>query len=201
MVTAGGVKLVPPAIGPGTVRTTFPPDVATVPATVPPEAVAETRVEFAGVGMVIFRLLMLFTVKPDAELGTDEAPGVMVMATAEPEATELGAVPVTEVFMLEVWPIPRTVPRQLQFTLTGAAFTGAAKQNMVATATGARNPAEKSEEVDLMAISRNIEQRCDGLSSRKWGCSKNIARSSLSGVEIVNPGLSELSLFAIRYLL
>ncbi|MFD6388678.1 hypothetical protein ACWF9G_07275 [Nocardia sp. NPDC055029] len=118
--------------------------------------------------MVIFRLLMLFTVKPDAELGTDEAPGVIVMATAEPDATELGAVPVTDVFMLEVWPIPKTVPRQLQFTLTGAAFTGAAKQNTVATATGARNPARKREEVDLMAISRNIEQRCDGMSSRKW---------------------------------
>ncbi|MGS2811422.1 hypothetical protein [Nocardia sp. MW-W600-9] len=168
MVTAGGVKLVPPAIGPGMVRTTFPPDVDTVPATVPPEAVAETKVEFAGVGMVIFTLLMLFTVKPDAELGTDEAPGVIVMATAEPDAAEPGAVPVTEVFMLEVWLIPKTVPRQLQFTLTGAAFTGAAKQNMVATATGARKPARKREEVELMAISRNVEQRCDGCRAAKW---------------------------------
>ncbi|MET9211650.1 MULTISPECIES: hypothetical protein [unclassified Nocardia] len=168
MVTAGGVKLVPPAIGPGTVSTTFPPDVETEPATVPPEAVAETNVEFAGVGMVIFRLLMLFTVKPDAELGTDEAPGVIVMATAEPDAAEPGAVPVTDVFILEVWPMPKMVPRQLQFTLTGAAFTGAAKQNTVATATGARNPARNREEVELMAISRNIEQRCDGLSGRNW---------------------------------
>ncbi|MGW5919123.1 hypothetical protein ACWFPY_09015 [Nocardia fluminea] len=115
---------------------------------------AETKVEFAGVGMVIFRLLMLFTVKPAAELGTDEAPGVMVMATAEPDAAEAGAVPVTEVFMLEVWPIPKTVPRQLQFTLTGAAFTGAAKQKTVATATGARKPARNREEVDLMGISK-----------------------------------------------
>ncbi|GGN80515.1 hypothetical protein GCM10011610_29980 [Nocardia rhizosphaerihabitans] len=200
MVTAGGVKLVPPAIGPGTVRTTFPPDVATVPATVPPEAVAETKVEFAGVGMVIFRLLMLFTVKPDAELGTDEAPGVIVMATAEPDAAELGAVPVTDVFMLEVWPIPKMVPRQLQFTLTGAAFTGAAKQNMVATATGARNPARKREEVDLMAISRISSSGVTGCRAAN-GCSKNIARSSLSVAEIVNPNMSELSLFAIRYLL
>ncbi|WP_167456282.1 hypothetical protein [Nocardia neocaledoniensis] len=127
----------------------------TLPATVPPDAVAETSVEFAGVGMVIFRLLMLFTVKPEAELGTDEAPGVMVMATAEPEAADAGAVPVTVVFMLEVWPMPRTVPRQLQFTLTGAAFTGAARQKTVATATGARKPARNREEVDLMAISRN----------------------------------------------
>ncbi|MEU4651413.1 hypothetical protein [Nocardia fluminea] len=104
--------------------------------------------------MVIFRLLMLFTVKPAAELGTDEAPGVMVMATAEPDAAEAGAVPVTEVFILEVWPMPKTVPRQLQFTLTGAAFTGAAKQKTVATATGARKPARNREEVDLMAISK-----------------------------------------------
>ncbi|MEU4322333.1 hypothetical protein ACFV24_26620 [Nocardia fluminea] len=125
-----------------------------MPATVPPDAVAETKVEFAGVGMVIFRLLMLFTVKPAAELGTDEAPGVMVIATAEPDAAEAGAVPVTEVFILEVWPIPKTVPRQLQFTLTGAAFTGAAKQKTVATATGARKPARNREEVDLMAISK-----------------------------------------------
>ncbi|MFE9789755.1 hypothetical protein ACFYO7_30705 [Nocardia salmonicida] len=154
MVTAGGVKLVPPAIGPGTVRTTFPPDVATVPATVPPEAVAETNVEFAGVGMVIFRLLMLFTVKPAAELGTDEAPGVMVMATAEPDAAEPGAVPVTDVVILEVWPMPKTVPLQLQFTLIGAAFAGAAKQKTVATATGAIRPARNRDEVDLMANSR-----------------------------------------------
>ncbi|MEV4130096.1 hypothetical protein [Nocardia sp. NPDC049707] len=154
MVTAGGVKLVPPAIGPGTVRTTFPPDVETVPATVPPEAVAETNVEFAGVGMVIFRLLMLFTVKPEALMGTDEAPGVTVTATAEPDAAELGAVPVTDVVMLEIWPIPRTVPLQLQFTLMGSAFAGAAKQNTVATATGARTAARSRSEVDLMAISR-----------------------------------------------
>ncbi|MEU1956284.1 hypothetical protein [Nocardia rhamnosiphila] len=165
MVTAGGVKVVPPAIGPGTVRTTFPPDVATVPATVPPEALAETNVEFAGVGMVIFRLLMLFTVKPEAELGTEEAPGVMVMATAEPDAAELGAVPVTDVVMFEFWPIPRIVPRQFQFTLTGAALAGAAKQKMDATATGAIMPARSREEVDLMAISRNVEQRYDRMSN------------------------------------
>ncbi|WP_157171961.1 hypothetical protein, partial [Nocardia higoensis] len=146
-------KLVPPAIGPGTVRTTFPPDVETVPGTVPPDAVAETSVEFAGVGNVIFRLLMLFTVKPEAELGTDETPGVRVMATAEPDAAELGAVPVTDVLMLEVWPMPRIVPRQLQFTLTVAAFAGVTVQNTVATATGARTAARSRDE-DLMAISR-----------------------------------------------
>src|SRR5690606_432571 len=154
MVTAGGVKLVPPSIGPGTVRTTFPPDVETVPSTVPPETSAETSVEFAGVGMVIFRLLMLLTVKPDAELGTDETPGVMVIATSEPDAAELGAVPVTDVVMVEVWPIPRIVPWQLQFTLTGAAFAGAVEQKTVAMATGARMLARSRDEVDLMAISR-----------------------------------------------
>lgn len=154
MVTAGGVKLVPPAIGPGTVRTTLPPDVETVPATVPPEASAETKVEFAGVGMVIFRLLMLFTVKPEAELGTDETPGVTVMATSDPDAAELGAVPVTDVVMVEVWLMPRIVPWQLQFTLTGAAFAGAVEQKTVAMATGARMPARRREEVDLMAVSR-----------------------------------------------
>lgn len=154
MVTAGGVKLVPPSIGPGTVSTTFPPDVETVPGTVPPEASAETNVEFAGVGMVIFRLLMLFTVKPEAEPGTEETPGVTVMATAEPDAAELGAVPVTDVVMVEVCPIPRIVPRQLQFTLTGSALAGAVEQKTVATATGARMPARIRDEVDLMAISR-----------------------------------------------
>ncbi len=144
----------PPAIGPGTVRTIFPPDVETVPGTVPPEAVAETNVEFAGVGMVICRSLMLFTVKPEAELGTDELPGVMVMATADPDAAELGAVPVTEVAMVEVWPMPKIVPRQSQFTSTAAAFAGAAKQNAVATAAGRRMPARSMDEVGLMAISK-----------------------------------------------
>ncbi|WP_196814498.1 hypothetical protein [Nocardia sp. BMG111209] len=154
MVTAGGVKLEPPEIGPGTVRTTFPPEVETVPATVPPEAEAETSVEFAGVGKVIFRLLMLLTVKPEAELGTDEEPGVRVMATAEPDAAELGAVPVTEVDILEFWLMPKTVPWQLQFTLTGVAFAGAARQKTVATAIGARTPARRMDEMDLMVISR-----------------------------------------------
>ncbi|WP_157181930.1 hypothetical protein [Nocardia testacea] len=114
--------------------------------------------------MVIFRLLMLFTVKPEAELGTDEAPGVMVMATAEPDAAELGAAPVTVVVMFDVWPIPRIVPRQFQFTLTGSAFAGAAVQKRAATATGARMPARSRDEVDLMAISKKVEQRYDGMS-------------------------------------
>ncbi|MFI1465138.1 hypothetical protein [Nocardia carnea] len=104
--------------------------------------------------MVIFRLLMLFTVKPEAELGTDETPGVTVMATSDPDAAEFGAVPVTDVVMVEVWLMPRIVPWQLQFTLTGAAFAGAVEQNTVAMATGARMPARRREEVDLMAVSR-----------------------------------------------
>ncbi|MEV4205768.1 hypothetical protein OG308_22095 [Nocardia salmonicida] len=122
--------------------------------------------------MVIFRLLMLFTVKPAAELGTDEAPGVMVMATAEPDAAEPGAVPVTDVVILEVWPMPKTVPLQLQFTLMGTAFAGAAKQKTVATATGAIRPARNRDEVDLMANSRNVEQRYDEKSNRKMGVQK-----------------------------
>ncbi|MEV6140689.1 hypothetical protein AB0L63_32565 [Nocardia sp. NPDC051990] len=97
---------------------------------------------------------MLFTLKPEALLGTADSPGVMVMATAEPDAAELGAVPVTDVVMLEVWLIPATVPLQLQFTLIGVAFAGAAKQKTVATATGAITPARSRNEVDLMAISR-----------------------------------------------
>ncbi|MGW5385068.1 hypothetical protein [Nocardia sp. NPDC003963] len=92
--------------------------------------------------------------KPEAELGTDEAPGVMVMATAEPDAAELGAVPVTDVVMVEVWPIPRIVPRQFQFTLTGSAFAGATEQKTAATTAGARMPARSRDEVDLMAISK-----------------------------------------------
>ncbi|WP_157534910.1 hypothetical protein [Nocardia inohanensis] len=81
-----------------------------MPATVPPETLAETSVEFAGVGQVIFKLLMFVTLNPDAELGTDEAPGVSVMATAEPAAAEAGAAPVTDVDILEVCPIPKIVP-------------------------------------------------------------------------------------------
>ncbi|MFD3745707.1 hypothetical protein [Nocardia sp. NPDC058633] len=140
--------------------------------------------------MVIFRLLMLFTVKPEAELGTDEAPGVMVMATAEPDAAELGAVPVTEVFMFEVWLIPKTVPRQFQLTLTGAAFTGAAKQKTVATATGARRPARNRDDVDLMAISRKCRAAVRRDVQPQKGCSKNITRPHLSVVEIADPSMS-----------
>ncbi|WP_158675699.1 hypothetical protein [Nocardia stercoris] len=53
---------------------------------------------------------MLVTVKPEAELGTDEEPGVSVMATAVPCTAEAGAVPVTVVVMLEVWLTPKIVP-------------------------------------------------------------------------------------------
>ncbi|GAB2448491.1 hypothetical protein GCM10027262_71990 [Nocardia tengchongensis] len=129
-----------------------------MPATEPPEAVAETSVEFAGVGKVIFRLLMLVTVNPEAELGTVDAPGVRVMATAEPDAAEPGAVPVTVVVMLEVWPIPKIVPWQLQFTVTGVAFAGAANAKTVASATGVTIPARSSTEaVLLITISQNVK--------------------------------------------
>ncbi|HKR49008.1 MAG TPA: hypothetical protein VJT72_05390 [Pseudonocardiaceae bacterium] len=101
-VTAGGVKVEPPVIGPGTVSTTLLPTRAVEPATVPPDVLAETYVEFAGTGMSIFRLLILVTVKPDAVVGTVEEPGVRVMATGEPAVTEPGAAPVTEVVMLDV---------------------------------------------------------------------------------------------------
>jgi hypothetical protein len=133
---------------------------------------------------------MLFTVKPDAELGTDDEPGVRVMATAEPDDAELGAVPVTDVVMLEVWPIPKMVPLQLQFTLTGAAFAGAAIQKTVATATGARTPARTREDMDLMTDSRNVEQRCDRIPDRNTEF-LNIASSHLSMAEITQSNREE----------
>ncbi|WP_433562134.1 hypothetical protein ACQP1O_32150 [Nocardia sp. CA-151230] len=93
--------------------------------------------------------------KPEAELGTVDTPGVRVMATAEPDAAELGAAPSTDVVMLEVWPIPKIVPWQLQFTLTAVAFAGAAKQKTVASATGVTTPARSSmDAVDLITISK-----------------------------------------------
>ncbi|GAB2656794.1 hypothetical protein GCM10027088_38730 [Nocardia goodfellowii] len=82
--------------------------------------------------------------KPEAELGTVEGPGVRVMATADPAATELGAVPSTEVVMLEVCPMPKIVPRQLILTLTEAALAGVVRQKSVAIATGATTPARIS---------------------------------------------------------
>ena len=102
MVTAGGVKLLPPLIGPGTVSTTSEPTRAAEPDTVPPDVLVETNVEFAGTGMIIFRLLMFVTVKPEADDGTLDEPGVRVMATGDPAVTDAGAAPSTEVFMLEV---------------------------------------------------------------------------------------------------
>jgi hypothetical protein len=64
----------------------------------------DTNVEFAGTGMSIFRLLMFWTVNPDAEAGTDDAPGVRVIARGEPAVTEpVGTVvPSTEVVILDV---------------------------------------------------------------------------------------------------
>ncbi|NNH71276.1 hypothetical protein HLB23_15640 [Nocardia uniformis] len=61
--------------------------------------------------------------------------------------------------MLEVWPIPKIVPLQLQFTLTGTAFAGVAKQKSVASATGATTPARNNTDaVDLITISKNVKQ-------------------------------------------
>ncbi|MEU0545259.1 hypothetical protein [Nocardia sp. NPDC005978] len=102
---------------------------------------------------------MFVTVNPDAELGTEEAPGVRVMATAEPEVADAGAVPVTVVPMLEVCPMPKMVPWQLQFTLIGAAFAGAAKLKKVASATGVTMPARSNTDaVVLMTISNIVKQ-------------------------------------------
>ncbi|MDT0551536.1 hypothetical protein, partial [Streptomyces lonegramiae] len=74
---------------------------------------------------------------------TVDDPGVRVMATGEPAVTELGAAPVTEVVILDVWPTPLIVPLQLQFTLT-AAFAVPAKQRAAARATGVTAPARRS---------------------------------------------------------
>jgi hypothetical protein len=53
--------------------------------------------------MSIFRLLMLTTVtRGTGFVGTVDDPGAMVMATGEPAVTEPGAVPVTDVVMLDV---------------------------------------------------------------------------------------------------
>ncbi|WP_157516872.1 hypothetical protein [Mycobacterium sp. MS1601] len=107
IVTAGGVKEEPPLMGPGMVSTTSDPTRATEgapPGTLPPEILVDTNVEFAGTGMSIFRLLMFWTVNPDAEDGTDEAPGVRVMASGEPAVTEPdgAVVPSTDVVILDV---------------------------------------------------------------------------------------------------
>jgi hypothetical protein len=154
-VTAGGVKVEPPVIGPGTVSTTLLPTRAVEPETVPPDVLAETYVEFAGTGMSIFRLLILVTVKMDSTVdGTVDEPGVRVMATGEPAVTEPGAVLVTEVVMLDVWPTPEIVPLQLQFTLT-AAFAVPAKQSAATSATGVTAPARSSVDVfDRIVISK-----------------------------------------------
>ncbi|MHA3024799.1 hypothetical protein ACXPWS_31520 [Mycobacterium sp. BMJ-28] len=130
------------------------PTSAAEPETVPPDVLVETYVEFAGTGMSIFRLLMLVTVKPEAVDGTVDEPGVRVMATGEPAVTEPGAVPVTEVVMLDVWPMPKMVPLQLQFTLT-AAFAVPAKQSAAASATGVTTPTRRSvAEFDRIVISK-----------------------------------------------
>jgi len=132
-------------------RTTFPPDVETVPGTVPPETEAETSVEFVGAAKVIVWFLMWFTVMPETVVGTVEALGARVMATAEPDAAVLGAVVVIDAARVVV---AMPAARQFQFTLTVAALAGAAKQKTEATATGMRTPARSRDEVDLMAISR-----------------------------------------------
>jgi hypothetical protein len=99
MVTGGGVYDEPPGVEPGMVSTTLLPTRAVEP----PVALEETYVEFAGTGMSIFMLLILTTLKPGIGFnGTVDEPGAMVMATGEPAVTEPGAVPVTEVVMLDV---------------------------------------------------------------------------------------------------
>lgn len=102
MVTTGGVYVVPPLIGPGTVSTTLLPTRAVVPETVPPDALEETYVEFAGTGMIIFMVLMLLIVMMPTDDGTVDAPGAMVMATGEPAVTEAGAVVVTDAVWVDV---------------------------------------------------------------------------------------------------
>ncbi|MBL1074303.1 hypothetical protein JK358_07825 [Nocardia sp. 2] len=105
---------------------------------------------------------MLVTVNPEAELGTEDAPGVSVMATADPEATELGAVPSTEVLMLDVWPMPKIVPWQLQFMLIAAAFAGVAEQKTAASAIGATMLVRSSADaIDLITISNYVKHRYD----------------------------------------
>jgi hypothetical protein len=153
MVTAGGVKLEPPAIGPGMDSSTFDPTRAAEPDTVPPEALVETNVELAGTGMIIFMVLMLFTVTPTADDGTVDEPGAMVMATADPAVTEPGAVPVTEVVMLDVEGMGPSLPWQLQLTLT-AAFAVPAKQSAAANAIGVMTPARSSVEFDRIVVSK-----------------------------------------------
>ncbi|MBJ7464586.1 MAG: hypothetical protein JHD38_13205 [Mycolicibacterium sp.] len=106
----------------------------------------ETNVEFAGTGMVIFRLLMFVTVKPDADDGTLDEPGVRVMATGEPAVTEAGAVPSTDVVMLEFCEMPRTVPWQLQLTLV-AAFATPEKHKAAASAIGVTAPTRSNLDV------------------------------------------------------
>jgi hypothetical protein len=142
MVTAGGMYDEPPGIGPGTVSTTLPLTRAVVPGKVPPDALEETYVELAGTGMSIFMLLILTTVTPAADVGTVDEPGAMVIATGEPAVTEPGAVPVTEVVMLDV----PTVAWQLQFTET-AACAVPAKQSAAASAIGVMAPARSSVDV------------------------------------------------------
>jgi len=150
MVTAGGVYVAPPEIGPGTVSTTLLPTRAVVPGTDPPDALEETYVELAGTGMSIFMLLILTTVTPAADVGTVDEPGAMVMATGEPAVTEPGAVVVTEVVMLDV----PTEALQLQFTET-AACAVPAKQTAAASAIGVMAPARRNVDVfDRIVISK-----------------------------------------------
>ncbi|TGD85103.1 hypothetical protein BayCH28_22115 [Mycolicibacterium sp. CH28] len=92
--------------------------------------------------MSIFMLLMLLIVKPSTVDGTVDEPGAMLMATAEPAVTELGAVPVTDVVWLDV---PADA-LQDQFTET-AACAVPAKQSAAARAIGVMAPARSSVDV------------------------------------------------------
>ncbi|MDO3403341.1 hypothetical protein QWI29_25135 [Mycolicibacterium neoaurum] len=116
----------------------------------------ETNVEFAGTGMIIFRLLIFVTVKPEADDGTLDEPGVRVMATGEPAVTEPGATPSTDVVMLEVWETPRTVPWQLQLTVV-AAFATPAKHMAAASAIGVTAPTRSIVDVfDRITYSQKV---------------------------------------------
>ncbi|WP_445166086.1 hypothetical protein ACTXG7_19710 [Mycolicibacterium sp. Dal123E01] len=99
-------------------------------------------------------LLRLTTVKPGiGVVGTVDEPGAIPMATAEPAVTELGAVPVTEVVMLDV----PTEAWQLQFTET-AAFAVPAKHSAAVRAIGVMAPARSSVEVfDRIFFSKRVK--------------------------------------------
>jgi hypothetical protein len=120
--------------------------------------------------MSIFRLLMFWTVNPDAEDGTDDAPGVRVMASGEPAVTDpVGTVvPSTDVVILDVCATPATVPWQLQLTLV-AAFATPAKHIAVASTIGVTAPARSNVDVfDRIVISQEVRLRRGRKATPRW---------------------------------